>query len=179
MEQNELMHYGVLGMKWGMRKAVSKSHQNTKLEKKALRYDKKAAVKSKKSEELHSKNDLGTANKAAKKANVYLKKAAKTQMKSLKTDNESRKLNYEAKAETLKYKAAKKTIDANRISKLKGYGVKAMHESIKSDRCKKKAAQARMFMAKNDKYIALINSRINSLPQENRESAKAYLNKRM
>lgn len=68
MEQNELMHYGVMGMKWGIKRAASKSSQNNKLELKALRYDKKAAIQSKKSENAHSKNDLGTANKKAKKA---------------------------------------------------------------------------------------------------------------
>lgn len=48
MEQNELMHYGVMGMKWGIRRAASKSSQNNKLELKALKYDKKAAIQSKK-----------------------------------------------------------------------------------------------------------------------------------
>lgn len=47
MEQNELMHYGVMGMKWGIKRAASKSSQNNKLELKALRYDKKAAIQSK------------------------------------------------------------------------------------------------------------------------------------
>lgn len=47
MEQNELMHYGVMGMKWGIRRAASKSSQNNKLELKALKYDKKAAIQSK------------------------------------------------------------------------------------------------------------------------------------
>lgn len=177
MEQNELMHYGVMGMKWGIRRAASKSSQNNKLELKALKYDKKAAIQSKKSENAHSKNDLGTANKKAKKANEYLKKAAKLQTKALKTDNDIKQSNLEKKAETLKYKSAKKNIDADRISKLTGYGYKAMHYSVKSDKFKKKAAKARMTISSNNRYITMMNHRVSTLPKDKQELAMKYLGK--
>ena len=75
---DELYHYGVLGMKWGVHRATYKSGRNQKLERKAAKQDKKAADLYRKAEKAHAKYDLGKANKAAAKAGKYAKKAAKT-----------------------------------------------------------------------------------------------------
>ena len=64
----ELYHYGVKGMKWGIRRARKMDIRNAKLAKKALEYDKKAAQLTKKSEKAHSSRDLERSNKAATKA---------------------------------------------------------------------------------------------------------------
>ena len=55
-------------MKWGVRRASKKSAANERLEKKALKYDVKAAKAQRKSEKFHSSQDLGRSNRAAKKA---------------------------------------------------------------------------------------------------------------
>lgn len=163
---DELMHYGVLGMKWGVRKAYRKANSEFRLSKKALNYDKKSAKLTKKSEHFHDTNDLGSRNRAAKKMAKYRVKEAQVAKKVLKTDDEAKRLRYEQKAAKYEYKAAKKQIDANRISKITGYGVKAMTYSVKSDRAAKKAAKVRLKLANNQRYIDMTKRRVNDVASD-------------
>ena len=179
MNENELYHYGVPGMRWGVRRAQHKLSSNERLRSKALSLDKKAATLAKKSEKIHSTQDLERSNRAATKAANYYKKAAKLGKKALEANNEFARSKYEAKAETAKYKGAKATVDANRLSKTTGYGVKAMKYSIKSDAVAKKAAKARMKIANNERYVAKMNRKISSLTPEELAGAYSFVNDMM
>lgn len=173
---DELQHYGVLGMKWGVHRARSKSASNERLSKKALNLDKKAAQLNKKSEKIHAQKDLEQSNRAAIKSANYTKKAAKVDKKALKTQDEFDRVRLEQKAAKLKYKAAKNKIEADRISKTTGYGIEAMKYSIKSDIAAAKAAKARKKIATNQAYIEMMNRKISSLSPEELRGAYAFLN---
>ena len=174
--ENELYHYGVPGMKWGVRRASRLSSRNEKLVRKALGYDKKAAVLRKKSEKAHADYDLETSNRAAIKAAKYRKKAAVIVKKSLK-GTDSQKLAAERKATKLEYKAAKKEMKANRLSKTTGYGAKAMKYSVKSDKVAVKAAKARAKLASNKSYVDMMNKRLDSLDKETLRKVEEPLSK--
>lgn len=174
--EDELMHYGVLGMKWGVRRANNKAQRYTRLMNKALKYDKQAANFTKKSEKAHAEYDLGRANKASVKAANLNKKAAKLEKKSANSSSDITKDRLHRKAEKLKYKASNKLIDGNRLSKTAGYGLKAMKYSIKSDKAAKKAAKARLKIANDKYYISKMNNKISQLSKEELQAGYAFIN---
>lgn len=176
---NELYHYGVPGMKWGVHRALSKQSSNVKLRKKDLSYDKKAAVLTKKSEKIHASKDLERSNRAAAKSSKYDKKAAKLGKKALAADIEFKRSIYKSKAEKTNYKSAKAKVDANRLSKTSSYGAKAMKYSVKSDKVAKKAAKARMKIANNERYVAKMNRKVSTLSKEELSGAYSFVNELM
>ena len=171
----ELYHYGVPGMKWGVRRAIYKQKRNERLAVKALTYDKKAANLTKKAEKRHAEQDLERANRKAVKAAKWDKKAATLAKKATNASSDFKQSRLERKSEKLKYKAAKTRVDGNRISRSTGYGVKAMKLSVKSDVFAKKAANARRKIANNQHYTERMKRKISSLSEEEINGAYSFV----
>lgn len=172
---NELYHYGVLGMKWGVRRADRKSSANERLQKKAVKYDIKAAKMRKRSERIHAEEDLGGSNRAARKAANYSIKSGKLQKKALKETDESKRLSLEKKAAKLDYKSSKQQMRADRLSKSAPYSNRAMRYAIRSDRMTRKAEKARMHIAKNNAYIEKMNRKTSAISENELRSGRDYV----
>ena len=144
-----LEHYGVKGMKWGVRKAVRKVRKNERLRQKAQKYDTKADM----DEHLHPKRRFGDSNgklgddildygqqrkaiKMREKANAIERKNNRTRDGETIVKANARRAKANVEASKLRYKSAKIEADLKVISK---YRVKA--------------ARARVFIAQNDQFI--------------------------
>lgn len=171
----ELYHYGVLGMKWGVHRAARKTAKNERLERKALKYDLKSNKANQKSEKIHAEQDLGRSNRAAKKAAKYAIKSDKLQRKALDANSELRRTRLEKRAAKADFKSATKRMEANKLSKLTGYGDKAMKYSIKSDKIARKAAKARMKIANNENYVAKMKEKVNNIPDAEVKLGRDYI----
>ena len=148
-DETYLEHYGVKGMKWGVRKAVRKVRKNERLRQKAKKYDTKADM----DEHLHPKRRFGDSNgklgddildygqqrnaiKMREKANAIERKNNRTRDGETIVKANARRAKANVEASKLRYKSAKIEADLKVISK---YRVKA--------------AKARMFIAQNDQFI--------------------------
>lgn len=148
-DETYLEHYGVKGMKWGVRKAIRKVRKNERLRQKAKKYDAKADM----DEHLHPKRRFGDSNgklgddildygqqrnaiKMREKANAIERKNNRTRDGETIVKANARRAKANVEASKLRYKSAKIEADLKVISK---YRVKA--------------AKARMFVAQNEEYI--------------------------
>lgn len=140
----DLEHYGVLGMKWGVRKDPDRAYRKSvdKLKKLDTNAD-KAKIKA-------AKSDLKSAKKYEKKSAKYENKAAKLQVKSSKIGRKDSKL--EMKARKLRMKAPKswtKSGYVKKIRKAEKLEYKSSKKEYKSSKYQLKADKASRKAAKS------------------------------
>lgn len=164
--EDELYHYGIKGMKWGVIRArknfadrgiARKKKQNIKLEAQAAKFDVKAGKRALKNIKKGYEGNGLIANKKSAKLNL---KAAKFERNALKQDNSSKKYT------KLKLKAAKarfkslKSMDISELSTKKDYKYQI------------KAAQKRFKIEKNNLKVYNLNTRSTELGRRLLENDK-------
>ena len=176
MNQNdELMHYGVLGMKWGVHRALRYNSRTPLLARRAYGYDKKSSSYSKKAEKIHAKQDLGAVNSTAVRSSRLAKKAAGINKKAVNQSNSLKKAAMERRAAKLNYRSEKLNRKAESISKTAGYGKTARKYVSKSNKMSTKAAKVRLKMASDRRYIERTKQKVNSLSDDDIRRGKDYV----
>ncbi len=155
MNNGELTHYGVLGMKWGVRRAQKK------LSRASTQEDRDKA--------------LSALNKHKTKANSKITKLQKHGV-HLQKDVDRHIMKNDAYAAKLKLKASQKTKKANgffvsekRANKLM---LEAMKLNAKSDSIASRSALAKSKLAKNKKYIDMFEQGVKTIDKTLIENGK-------
>ena len=176
MERNdELYHYGVLGMKWGVHRATRKAKTNTKLINESNKYNIKSAKYNLKSAKRAAKDiGEGFATKSKKDVKRYLsanKRAAKYNLKSAKYKSKASKTSdrkstrYSVKSDKYAVKSSKNKMRATRLSGEYATGSKGYKYATKSDIYKLKSTKRLLKINRNKAYIQKIQQKIKDNPE--------------
>ena len=174
VRDGELYHYGVVGMKWGVRRAVSKTQRRSKLERKAAKYTIKAEKARKKSDKLHAEElDKSIRNKSAKAAKFRVK-AAKLMKKSLSEVDDYKSDRLVRKAEKNKLKAEKINREIGTYKRNAAYSMEANSLASKADKYTYKAQKVKYKLANDKRYTSLMKKRVSSLTNEELSGRYAF-----
>lgn len=193
--EEDLYHWGVKGMKWGVRKDKDakrlKSYESTRefykknsqaivdvdlarSHQQLTKYESKAAKLHNKALKNHSKKDADVpvqklsrgALRAMNKSRKQAKQAAKLAKAGLKKEDAWERVTYTGQAANMQYKSEKNKIKSERLQKKAYYGKKAMKYELKALKNDKKAAKVRRHIARLNYELDYETRRIKELTAE-------------
>ena len=159
MQQNELQHYGVLGMKWGItraKKKLARASTPEKRDKAIASLNKHRAKATKKVSKLEKKRpDL---------QEEYDRSIIKTDVKVSKLEQKQAKLARKANRLFTSDRKAAKLLAKHQVMEMKIKDLKVQSNKAKTD------------MAKNEKMIEIFNRGISEIDETLVKSGRKYIN---
>lgn len=156
----ELLHYGVKGMRWGVRRATKKLYSSNSND--DARYKAVATLQKHRSKAI---KQLG------KLENQHGKLASNAEKHIMKTDGKAAKI--KSKAAKAERKAYGRFTSYEKSEKLK---YKAGKLNAKADRMIAESAKAKAKLAKNEKIQSMMRQGVNDIDKALIEKGKKYLN---
>lgn len=170
----ELYHYGVKGMRWGVRRRVKRAYyteqRNAKLEAKAKLQDRQSTRYAYKSAAANNRM-FSSARKGARLAN----RASNLRIKLSKTTDADKALKLKSKINKYQFNADAATARGNAETRQKGYTKRASALASKSDAAKTKASKMRMKMTNNEVFKAKMENKVQKMTPEKKAQVDKYI----
>lgn len=161
MPENELYHYGKLGMKWGHHRTQVLISKNSKLKGKQEKYLSKHQNLTRLAEKAHVKYDLANSTAILKKIK-YDNKNIKVQKKIQKTNDPIRKAKLQMIADKYSYKSSVEKKKADEEYRSKPYGIKATKLLNKSNEAARLAERSKALISKNEYTMLKIQTKLDN-----------------